>query len=358
MLNIEYSTKPDYSSLNPPKFVKILKIYNTILIPIDQINNNISPSDTVSFSYNKKIIKQKVGLDCGIVEFYNKKYYYFYLVPGFSAGPPDAIIINDESIKLNKYFDPKYQAKIINGLLVLDKNFNYLFNHTNYSIVLSNNKNILTNILKHESKYNYYTANTNNTILHILNPINKDAIYELNNTYNDIYIRPLFSKNYPLGQCLITAEGVSNIRIKIGNNIFKFNKTINIDHLPSGDYNIVFLDNNNNTIDISTLNDKPWNNSSFNLKIDKILSAKKTQSSLIESNQFGKPKKNFSNLLINLYPYNTGFEIIGPNNFYKKFDTGYQKLENIEPGIYNIKFRNTDKEVLVIKNDNNYFSNL
>lgn len=358
MLNIRYSTTPDYSGLNPPQFVKILKIYNTILIPIDQIGNEIQPSDTVSFLYNKKIIKQKAGIGNGTVKLYNKEYYYFYIVPGFSSYIPDSIILNDQSIKLNKHFDPQYQAKIVNGLLVLDNNFNYLFSHINYAITLVNNKNIFTNIIRFENKYNYYSFNTNNTLLHILNPINNACLYELNNTYSDIYIRPLFNKNYPLGRCLISSEGVSNIRIKIGNNIFRFNETINIDHLPSGNYNIVFLDKDNNTIDISTLNNKSWNKSNFNIKIDKLVSNQSTQSSLTEAAQFSTPKKNFSNLLINIYPYNTAFEIFGPNNYYKKFSTGYQKLENIESGIYNIKFRNTNKEILVIKNDNNYFSNL
>jgi hypothetical protein len=359
MLNLEYTTKPDYSKLNPPKFVQISKKYNTVLLPLSYINTRIAPADTVSFIYNNKTIKQKAGLDSGTINFYNKEYYYFYLIPGFSEYVPDYILINDQKIKLSKYFDPQYRAKIFNGLLVLPNNFTYLFGHTNYSILLSNNKNIFTKILKQQNKYNYYAANTNNTLLHILHPDNTNSIYELNNSYENSYIRPLFNKNYPLGKCTITAKGVINIRIKVKNNIFKFNETITVDYLPCGKYNIVFLDDDNNAIKIDTINGKNWNTTTFDIDISQLSRKSWTSGqSIIEPVRFQKPKKDFGNLLINIYPYNTKFEIIGPNNFYKKFDTGYQQITNLEPGKYNIKYKNTMQEILIIKNDNNYFSNL
>lgn len=358
MLDIKYSTKPDYSGLYPPQFIKISKIYNTVLIPISYINEKIFPGSIISFLYNKKIIKQKVGIDCGTISFYNKDYYYFYIVPGFTQYCPEEIFINDQLIKLSKYFDPQYQPKIFNGLLILPNNFNYLFGHTNYGVILSNNKNIFTNILKQENKYNYYMANTNNTLLHILNTSNTNALYTLNNSNYDSYIRPISSKNYPLGSCLISSEGVNNLRIRIGSNIYKFNNILNIDHLLAGKYNISFLDNQDNSISINTINGKLWNETSFEITIDKIINSKPKGQTLPQSVKFSAPQKDLSNLLINIYPYKTKFEIFGPNNFYRKYNTGYQKLYNIESGNYNIKYKDVNKEILVIKNDNNYFSNL
>jgi hypothetical protein len=358
MLDIVYSTKSDYSALYPPQFVQISKVYNTILIPISDITEKIFPGTTVSFLYNKKIIKQKVGVDCGTIKFYNKEYYYFYIVPGFTQYSPDEIFINDKPIKLSKYFDPQYRSKILNGLIILPNNFNYLFNHTNYSILLTNNKNILTNIIKQENKYNYYMANANNTLLHILDPSNTNSLYELNSANTDSYIRPISNKNYPLGSCLISSEGVNNIRMKIGNNIFKFNSILNIDHLLAGRYSISFLDDQDNPISINTINGKLLNTTSFDIIIDKVTRTTTKGQTLQESAKFSTPKKDLSNLLINIYPYRTQFELFGPNNFYRKFNTGYQKLYNIESGNYNIKYKDINKEILVIKNDNNYFSNL
>ena len=360
-LNVSFTTTPDYSNLNPPKAIKINRVFNTILIPKESVYNPFQPSDIVSLSYNNKIIKHKVGLDSGYIKFYDKEYHFFHLVPGLKPNSfmdNYEIILENESLKLNTSFDATHSAKLINGLLILPNNFNYLFNHTKYSIVFTNNKNIFTTITKQQNKYNYYSANTHNTILSILHDKNTNTLYELNNSHFDSTIRPLYTANYPLGNCSIETKGVNNTRMLFNNQLFDLKDKISINYLPSGKYKVSFLDSSNNTITIDSINNTYWNQNFFEINIDSLKQSLKTESSLLVNNKYNKPNKNYSNLTINLYPYKTSFELFGPNNFYKKFITGYQQLFNIFPGIYTIKYKTYTKEILIIKNDNNYFSNL
>lgn len=357
MLNITYSTKKDYSTANPPKLIKIHKIYNTILIPSNIISSKINVSDDVSFLMNKKIIRQKAAIKSGIVKIYNREYIYSHIAPGFIDRIPDEIFVQDKPIRLSKYFDPQYCAKICNGLIVLPNNYSYAFNHTNLGVLSSDNKNMMIHILSQQNKYNYFMANTNNTILGILDSTNTEPLSLLNNSNNNCYIRPLFNKNFPLGSCYIESKGVSNIRIKFGNSIFALNNNINIDYLISGKYNIVFLDDKDNPILIDKVNDRAFGKYNLEISIDKDNNSYNKISSLLESNNFGAPKKNYCNLLINLYPYKTKFELFGPDNFYQNYSNGYQKLYDIAPGTYTIKFKNRSEDITVIKNDNNYFSN-
>lgn len=362
MINIEYTTTKDYSALNPAKFVDIKNIYNTILVPKQDIDYLIQPTDTVSLFINGKSVKQKVALDSGYINLYNQEFYYFYIAPGINRDHIKTnkyeILINEKNIKLNNYLDPTPTAKIINGLIVLTNNFRYAFNHINYSIVQINSKQILTKILKQENKYNYYMGNTNNSIHYILNKNNINTLYELNNSYENAYCKPIYNKNYELGSCTITSNGVNNIKLVFGNSIFNFNQRIKIDYLPSGTYKIYFLDNKGKPIIINKANNNVVDSNYLYLNIPSELADTKKVSSLLDFNQNIQPKKNYSNLLVNIFPYNTKFEIFGPNNYHKKFATGYQKLNNISPGTYIIKFKNNHQEILVLKNDNNYFSNI
>lgn len=359
MIDIEYTTTSDYTKLNPPKFIKPNKILNTVLIPRESIKNPIVPTDTVTFIIGNKTIKQKVGLDSGIIQLYNRYYYYFYIVPGltYQFNNSYSISIENNIVQLNTYFDSSYSAKLINGLLVLPNNFNYAFNHTNYGIILYDNKNILTRIFKQDNKYNYYMANTNNTLLYILNNENTKSLYEINNNFQDIYIRPLYNRNYPLGSCRISSKGVNDCRLLFGNNILKFKNTISIEHLPVGKYNIRFLDKDNNLITINTANNKIINKDTLEINIDQKKFTTTTSSSIVTTAHLDKPALGTSNLIINLKPYKTQFELIGPNNFYRKFYIGYQQLHNILPGEYHIKSKSINDKILVIKNDNNYYSN-
>lgn len=361
MIRIDYKTNKDYTSLNPPKFIQINSLLNTVLIPLQDMPYKVYPSDSVTFLYNNKTLKQKVGLDSGIVKFYDNEYYFFYIIPGFKINPLKNnydIILGESRFKLNPTFDASYTPKIINGLIVLPNNFNFAFNNMKYGILSCFNKQIFSHIIKSENKYNYYMANTSNTLLHILNTINTNSLYELNNNHPDSYIRPLYNENFPLGSAVFNIDGVNNARIKVGNNIFNFDNIINVDYLPSGQYNIVLLDKDNNKLKIDYLNGTDWNKDSFDINIEAQSSIIDKKSSLLTFQSLDKPQKNFSNLTINIYPYHSSFEIFGPNKYYRKFNKGFQQLQDILPGNYMIRYNNIDYNILVIKNDNNYFSNI
>jgi hypothetical protein len=200
-------------------------------------------------------------------------------------------------------------------------------------------------------------GNINNTLIYILNPQNINLLYSLNNSYDVSHIRPLYSNNYPLGSIDIDIQGVSNARIKIGHTIYNAGKNTKVDYLPSRQYNIMILDSNNLPLNVSMINGNIWNKDNFDIDIESAQVHKfDRQSSLLESLPKNKPQNNKCNLLINLYPYNTPFEIIG-KTITKKFNTGYKLLQNIDPGEYIIKYNNIQNKILAIKNDNNYFTN-
>lgn len=362
MININYTTTPDYSFLNPPQSVPVKALLNTVLIPTNiLVSPKIIPSDIISFIKDGKTIKQKVALDSGLINIDNNSYYYFYIAPGFVLDHDSSItdiIIDNQTIPLVHFFDPSPRAKLINGLLILSDNFNYIFNNIPYGIVSINNKNIFTHIYKYQNKLNYYQANTNNSILYILGSENSILLSEINQINNTIFIKPLHSSNYPLGSLSLSVEGVSNITCKINNNSYFINNTTQVGYLPHGQYNIEFY-NNNNLLHINSINGHEYNSTNFNIWINKIDYKDNYGASSLQSfYEISKPITDHSNLLINLYPFNTSFKLTGPNHFEKKFNNGYQIIKNIIPGEYNINFNDTNDKILVIKNDNSYYSNI
>lgn len=362
MIDISYTTENDYSGLNLPKFIKIHPVLNTILIPSHLLQQSIQPSDKVNILLNGKLVSQKAGLDCGLIKFYDKQYYFFHIIPGFKPKARDKfeIILADTSIELNTYFDSSYSAKLINGLIILPNNYDFIFSHCSYCISLINNNRIFTHITKQQNKYNYYMGNTNNTLLSILDSKNTSLLYAINDNYlNDSYISTLYNKNFPLGKLRIELRDQIDSYIKINNNLHKLYKKITVDFLPSSQYNIGLLDKNYVPLNIDILNNEEWNTSSFSVLINKQIESNiGKKSSIRPFLKLGKPLRDFGNLLINLQPYDTKFTIIGPDNFNRSFNTGYQKLMNISAGNYIIKFRDQEHSLLVIKNDNNYFSNI
>jgi hypothetical protein len=363
-MNIEYIKTDDYSGGYPPQFLPIKNLYNTILIPKHSISTAPQPTDTISIIIDNKQYKQKVVIESGEINFYDDLYYFFYLAPGFSRSSILSkniqIAIGENIIQLNTEFDASYSAKIINGLIILEDNFSYFFKHINYGLSLNDKKQNLVYITKQQNKYNYYDANKNNTILNILDTRNSTVLFDINQNINTSFIKPLHNKNYPLGSInIISDSGVSNSRIKINNKTFSFNKNANIDYLPAGKYTISLLDNLGNEITINQLNKESWNKSTFTVEISAILAIENNKKSTMATFfDEVKPDIGYSNLLINLVPYHTEFELFGPNNWKRKFIGGYQFIKNIIAGEYKIKYKNKINTILVIKNDNNYFSNI
>lgn len=346
MIEFNYTTTSDSSVLDPPKYIKLDKIYNLILIPD---NIKISPSDSILINDRP----HKVALESGNIDFNNQKYTYLYIAPGFTYQYRSKynVTINNIKYDLETAFSNKYNPKILYGLLILPDNFLYLFKdqrHITISDGLSSYKTKLINCI---NKYNFYMGQKNNTLLNILDSSNISSLQHINQEYQDsIFIRPLYNPNFPLGSITFDIKGVNNycgLSIVSDNYNQKIlidpNKSFTIDNLSFGNYSINLF--NKDTILYST-----------NITINKPITMNTpNRSSLSNFYHKKQPKKNLANLLINL-PQHESFEIKGPNNFYRKFNNGYQYLQNILEGYYTITGSSYTKTLYVIKNDNNYIS--
>jgi hypothetical protein len=332
------------------------------LIPVEIIDNPIVATDTITFLVNGKSVKQKAAVDYGTIKLYDKEYYYTYIAPGFPISQYSStkyeILINHKIIKLVTYFDPSNRPKLINGLVIIPATYNYMFINSNYGRIIANDRVLFTRLFKKENKYAYYQANTNNTLIHILDKSNVNTLSLINDNHNTIGISPLFNPGYPLGRIQISTNGVFNGRIRINQQIHNFyNKDLTIDYLPHGRYNISVLDNSDNSVVVDKLNGKDWNKDNFDIDIPYIKPSVKKSSTLAQFAQETQPSPDYANLTINLIPNNIEFKLMGPN-YNKQFRSGYQKIKNLIPGRYTLFFNNTLENITVIKNTNNYFSNI
>lgn len=363
IIDIEYISTKDYSVLNTNKFLKIDKIQNLILIPNIIENNsffNIKPTDIVSINNTK----QKVALDSGFIDLNNNSYFYFYIAPGIKqqVNKIYSLEYSGQSIKLDMTLSTNFTAKFVFGLLVLPDNYYYLY-HNQKKLILSDGivsyETQINNII---NKHNFYMANKNNTLIFILNSYNFKQLQLINQKFsNNYFIKPLYNINYPLGKLQISIKGVKD---KYGINIksSKYNKNflvdtgkpLIIDDLPFGQYTIQVY-NKDGIVIIGKSNEITINSNSIDIEILQSPGEQTTNSSLQQFYSKNKPQQDKANLLVNL-PLNESFEIFGPNNFTKQFTSGYQYLQNIDDGYYNIKTNNNTKTFYVIKNDNNYIS--
>lgn len=352
MISLDFNTTKDESLLNPPQYIQLNKIYNLIIIPYtEEFNNifNIKPSDTILI--NNKY--HKVALSSGIIILDDQKYFYFYIAPGFQYQFKSEYLIhiNNTTYKLDTYFSTKYSPKILYGLLILSQNLLYLFDSQKTIMVSDGTKSYETNLISKFNKYNFYMGNKNTTILNILNSYNIKTLKLINQEYQkEIFIRPLYNPNFPLGSVTLNFKGVNNIcGLSIESD--KYSKKLLID--PKQIFTIDNLSFGQYSINLFTKDKLLFNQQ---ITIDKIDNTNiLSKSSLINFYIKQNPLPNKANLLINL-PSHQNFEITGPDNFYKKFNSGYQYLQNIEEGYYTIITKKFNKMLYVVKNDNNYLS--
>jgi hypothetical protein len=99
--------------------------------------------------------------------------------------------------------------------------------------------------------------------------------------------------------------------------------------------------------------------------IDRLKKEHGISGDIINNKTFTKFKKPSSNknkdsgsLLINIIPYDTCLEILGPDNFYQKYNNSYQLIENLHPGKYTLKINSEQKTFFIVKNDTYYLNSL
>lgn len=371
-INIDYSITNDYSKLNPPNFIKILDIYNTIIIPVsllDSFNINVGDSIQIVDHANKNYkITQKVILEYGKINLGFQDYYYFYIGNGISISDTNSkysLIFNNQIFPLSLKFNNPNSVKLLIGLLVLPDNYSYTIYKQQNHIINIDGKDHKIYVADYINKLNYFVANKNTTLVKVLSPINSQILQYLNNSNLNIskYIRPLCNSNFPLGSLKlnITNKGVFypiEYQICVNNNKYLVNSNIiTIQNLEAGQYTIRIIDRTG-SLNIDQINNEIWNKETFDIIIPQAEYNTdyriKTLPTLYRKTQ---PINGFANLMINL-SYNDPVEIFGPNNFYYKSNIGYFGIDNILGGNYSIKQNNITKDFMIFTNDTTYINGL
>ena len=382
-INVRYSTTGDFTFLNPSVYVPINKTYNLILLPINEESKDLmalEPSDTIKL-FNKTLnsyTTHKIALSCGMVRLKEQDYYYFYICKGLSLAPsyqnesPISLSYKHHQIDLKTHLDSSYSAKLLMGLVVLPDDLSYMYTVGNNLIFDIDGSIVKGKLIDINNKFNYYMANKNNTLLYILDDTNYDLLYSLNeSSVRQIFVKPHYYTNFPLGSFTIDIDdkGVSNTedgpKYKLffntdnNNTHYLINNSLKIIDLPSNNYSVRIIDRNG-LVKIGLCNGVSIDADTFNVHIPKIQDSYDLSTAFVP--QFSRnisPNIGLANLMINLVPSDKPFELLGPNQFYKKYNSGGSKvLSNINSGKYSIVQEGYTRDFFVVKNDNNYISNI
>lgn len=345
-INIDYSITKDYTGMNPPLFLPVIKIYNLILLPDNQLYNiKLNDSINILDITNNTPLPQKVVITTGYTIVQDQKYFYFYIANGIMVkNHKYALILNGNTIDLETTIS-SHSAKLLIGSLILEDNYSYMFD-TNIPLLANiNNNQVKFTINKIINKYNFYQALTNNTIL-LFDLNNIELLSQLNSTNDNIMIRPLYYDNFPLGSLSINISnysGVSNnitpeFKIFVDNKSYYINDNrLNIINLASNTYTIKIIDRFG-LLHIDNLNGQIFDQDQFTIFIPLVQDNYKLDRVALPIPRENKaPMLGLANLMINL-DHDKSFELLGPNNFYKSYSSGYQSLYNIESGHYFAKY--------------------
>ena len=406
-IRVSYHCSIDYSYKNYFNYVTVEKIHNTVLIPIETFPEfmDIIPGDHIKI-LNKKTkskVEQSVVFNVDIIKLFNKDYLFFYIATGLNLSngtfTPTSnwfLLFKDKEYPLSLKYESRYNTcRLIVGLLVLSNNYIQFFNK-NDKIEVNIDGNIKYGQI-HDiiNKNNYYLANTNTTLLHILDNNNTDLISSLNSDNIDpILVRSMSTmKNDKKGSISLSISGgISYIKgvydpsimkykitctnIDMGNSeVFYTDHNIEITNLSCGRYSINIIDMVSNHQDF--INGQYIEEDLFyvdilgstkqeqEMIIDRLKKEHGISGDIINNKTFTKFKKPSSNknkdsgsLLINIIPYDTCLEILGPDNFYQKYNNSYQLIENLHPGKYTLKINSEQKTFFIVKNDTYYLNSL
>lgn len=405
---VSYHCSIDYSYKNYFNYVPVEKIHNTILIPIETFPEfrDIIPGDHIKI-LNKKTkskVEQSVVFDVDIIKLFNKDYLFFYIATGLNLSnnlfksTNWFLLFKDKEYPLSLTYDGRYnKCRLIMGLLILSNNYIQFFGKNDKIEVNIDGKIKYGQIHNCMNKNNYYLANTNTTLLFILDSNNTELISFLNSdNIGPMMTRSITTmKNNKKGSISLSIYGgVSYIKgvydpsimkykitftsIETNNSeVFYTDRDIEITNLSCGRYSINIIDMGNNHQDF--VNGQSIKENLFYIDIlgsieeeqEMIINRLKTQhgidGGIINNGTFTKFKraastttanKDRGSLLINIMPYNTSLEILGPDNFYQKYDNSYQLIENLYPGKYTLKINSKQKTFFIVKNDTYHLNSL
>lgn len=278
---INFSYYPDYSANSFFPFYNVEKLYNTILIPenlIDQFEY-FDIGNQINIEYNNKTSKYSIGYKFETIKIKNKKYLLFYIgrgIPienGLLHRTDYKIVLKNKTIKLDTSLNwSEKSPKLFMGILALSGLYDFAFADGDKLILKVNNDNFIeTYIHEKNFSYNVFSALKHNTILFLDLQNGIKGITELNRlpVLESIKARSLTTKR-------IKQKGSFNLKCPGGtfnlvltsnngfNNIYPFSDYINITNLDSGQYSFSIVDSNNTSIDL-LYNDVLSTKISFNI---------------------------------------------------------------------------------------------
>ena len=128
--------------------------------------------------------------------------------------------------------------------------------------------------------------------------------------------------------------------------------------MPSNNYSVRIIDRNG-LVKIGLCNGVSIDTDTFNVHIPKMQDSYDLSTAFVPKFHHNiQPNIGLANLMINLVPSDKPFELLGPNQFYKKYNSGSKSLSNISSGKYSIIQEGYTRDFFVVKNDNNYISNI
>lgn len=372
-INIDYTITADYSSNYLPSYIPILDIYNTVLIPIEFLENlEINIGDTIGIvnSTTNQKYTQTIVIEYSKIILNYQEYYYFYIGNGLFIDDHNQNFIlqlNDHTFPLSLKLANPHICKLIKGLLVLPDNYSHtIYKQTNHLMNIDNNE-YKVYVIDLINKFNYFLANKSTTLIKILHETNYEVLQNINtsNQYVTSYIRPLCNPNFPLGSLSIQISNNNGVfypieyELCVNNNKYLVNDyNIKLQNLQAGQYSIKIIDKSG-LLNINRLNNQDWNTDSFNILIPSVNNNNNEYRTMSLPSLYKKtkPQPGLCNIMINLM-YSEPVEIFGPNNFYYKSEIGYFGINNINSGYYTIQQKDQSKQYLIFANDTTYINEL
>jgi hypothetical protein len=264
IFNVDYYTIADYNSQNYYELCPVEKIYDTILIPIDNYPefNTITTGSKINILYKNNKNQQSVIDEPQTTKLFNINYLIIKIAIGIRTDgmipfiyDKYSISYRDKTYEMSLLFDKSNKCKLLIGSLILSDNYFFAFNENDTIQVFFDKDYELGTISKIENKHNYYLPLKYTTILSLDYSQNIPLLSFLNSYQGGetLQVRSLTTKPDMQRGCIrfkITNQdsGVYNYKImcankEIGyNELFYTNNILEINNLTAGTYFIRIID--------------------------------------------------------------------------------------------------------------------
>lgn len=266
VFNVNHYTIPDYNSKNFYGLSPVEKIYNTILIPIDDYPefNAITIGSKINIIYKDNKIPQSVITEPYLCKIYGINYLKISIATGVRLQGLLPFVYDKYSMeyKSNSYktsliFDKSRQCKLLIGSLILSDNYFFAFNSGDTIQIFIDNESEIGNIFTVNNYYNYYLPLKYTTVLDLNPSYNTESLSFLNSYSNNIQnlkVRSLTTKpNMTKGSLRLDIKGVTGNRYKVlianktsnYSDLFYTDNLLEIDNLTEGSYFVRINDQDN-----------------------------------------------------------------------------------------------------------------